>query len=93
MSTTRGSGSNTGGGAGTGSGNGSGAGAGTHPTGGAGTGPKLVQAAAAMHTVARQHPAGRAALALIWLGLLIGTAGLWQLHVELRRHPLPGGAA
>lgn len=48
---------------------------------------------AAMHTVARQHPVGRAALALIWLGLLIGTAGLWQLHTELRRHPLAGGAA
>lgn len=48
---------------------------------------------AAMHTVARQHPAGRAALALIWLGLLVGTCGLWQLHVELHRHPLPGGAA
>ena len=42
----------------------------------------------AMAAHARTSPAGRAALAITWLGLLIATAGLWQLHVELRRHPL-----
>ncbi|WP_276320385.1 hypothetical protein [Micromonospora zingiberis] len=31
---------------------------------------------------------GRAALAAIWLGLLITTAGIWQLQRELSRHPL-----
>lgn len=44
--------------------------------------------AADMAAAARQHPIGRAALALIWLGLLIGTCGLWQLQRELSRHPL-----
>ncbi len=42
----------------------------------------------AMAAHARTSPTGRAALAAIWLGLLIATAGLWQLHVELSRHPL-----
>lgn len=44
--------------------------------------------AADMAAAARQHPAGRIALALIWVGLLIATCGLWQLHVELSRQPL-----
>ncbi|MEW2474650.1 hypothetical protein AB0875_12745 [Micromonospora gifhornensis] len=43
---------------------------------------------AAMAAHARTHPAGRAALAAIWLGLLIATVGLWQLQQELRRNPL-----
>ncbi|MFB9852479.1 hypothetical protein ACFFMR_19055 [Micromonospora andamanensis] len=41
-----------------------------------------------MATHARTTPAGRAALALIWVGLLIATWGIWQLQQELRRHPL-----
>lgn len=39
---------------------------------------------------ARTRPAGRLALAAIWLGAYIATAGLAQLHAELRRNPLPG---
>ncbi|WP_432050271.1 hypothetical protein [Verrucosispora sp. NA02020] len=43
---------------------------------------------AAVTAHARTHPAGRAALAVVWLGLLIATAGIWQLQRELRRYPL-----
>lgn len=42
----------------------------------------------AMTAVARQHPAGRVALVLIWLGLLVATSGIWQLQQELSRRPL-----
>lgn len=44
--------------------------------------------AADMAAHARTGRAGRAALALIWLGLLVGTCGLWQLQRELARRPL-----
>ncbi|MCT2282591.1 hypothetical protein M3G91_33825 [Micromonospora chalcea] len=42
----------------------------------------------AMYAVARRDPYGRAALALVWLGVLVVTCGLAQLHIYLRRHPL-----
>ncbi|MET9303226.1 hypothetical protein ABZX66_28285 [Micromonospora aurantiaca] len=41
-----------------------------------------------MHAVAARDPYGRIALALLWLGALIATCGLAQLHIYLRRHPL-----
>ncbi|MBQ1061304.1 hypothetical protein [Micromonospora sp. C41] len=41
-----------------------------------------------MTAVARTHPAGRVALALMWFGALIATCGLAQLHIYLRRYPL-----
>ena len=43
---------------------------------------------AAMYATARRAPVGRAALALVWLGVLIATCGLAQLHIYLRRYPL-----
>lgn len=42
----------------------------------------------AMTAHAATSPAGRAALALIWVGLLVATWGIWQLQQHLRRHPL-----
>lgn len=44
--------------------------------------------AAEIVSAARRDPIGRAALWLIWLGLLVGTAGIWQLQRELSRQPL-----
>ncbi|MFI7072093.1 hypothetical protein [Micromonospora sediminicola] len=42
----------------------------------------------AMYAVARSDRYGRVALAVVWLGALIATCGLAQLHIYLRRHPL-----
>ncbi|MGC5033037.1 hypothetical protein [Micromonospora sp. DT229] len=50
--------------------------------------PKPRRLVAAVVADAHTHPAGRAALAAIWPGLLIATAGLWQLQRELHRNPL-----
>jgi hypothetical protein len=37
---------------------------------------------------ARHDRYARWALAVVWLGVLIGTSGIAQLHLHLRRHPL-----
>ncbi len=48
----------------------------------------MTELARDMYAFARRDRYGRVALAVIWVGLLVATCGLAQLHYELSRHPL-----